>query len=225
MGGGSLVDIVHLRYLVQQNISHYWYDRTNSVSKNISNISFNSKDLWERIRHDEVCSAENIVTEKNNEVFDAWLNPSMSTQGSHWSSIIQKNPFLNRNKVHFCLGPYLDDNEREPDITVGGGLYANTDYYLPWHFQQPWYNPEDDFGSFKYYHFGQIKSVGSDRLDLTPNLVSDHGSTGLDYKIDSKLFFTELLNNLLDDWYWKTFKKSLWNMPDDASILSRVNQD
>ena len=45
--------------------------------------------------------------------------------------MIQKNQYLHRNYVNFCLGPYLDDNEREPDITVGGGLYANTDYYLP----------------------------------------------------------------------------------------------
>lgn len=78
IGTGSLVDIVHLHYLVQQNISHHWHDHDTSVSKNISNIGFNSKDLWERIRHGEVCSAENIVSKKNNEVFSAWLIPPMS---------------------------------------------------------------------------------------------------------------------------------------------------
>ena len=139
--------------------------------------------------------------------------------------MIQKNQYLHRNHVNFYLGSYLDDHERrEPDIKVADDLYANTDYYLPWHFQQPWYNPEDDFDTFKYYHFYQINNVHSDRLDLKPDLVSDHSSIiGSDDKIDSKVFFTKLLNNLLNDWYWKTFKRNLWDIPDDASILSRVN--
>ena len=73
---------------------------------------------------------------------------------------------------------------------MGGGLYANSDYY------QPQYLKEDGIGIFKYYHFSQIKNLHTDRLDLTPDCVNDHDSIS---KSNTKLFFTHLLNNLLND--------------------------
>ena len=224
IGTGSLVDVVHLHYLVQESTSHHWHDHATSVSKTISNIGFNSKQHLKKIRDDdEVCSAENIVSENNNEVFRARLNPPMSAPGNNWSSMIQKNQYLHRNHVNFCS----TSNDSAPDILVGGGLYANTDYYTPRELQWPYINPEDDLGTFKYYHFPQIKNIHAGQLDLTPNLVSDHSSTSVADKIDIKLFFTKLLNNLLNDWYWKTFQEELSseNIPDFANELSLVNQD
>ena len=41
--------------------------------------------------------------------------------------MIQKNQYLHRNHVNFCS----TSNDSAPDILVGGGLYANTDYYTP----------------------------------------------------------------------------------------------
>ena len=75
---------------------------------------------------------------------------------------------------------------------MGGGLYANSDYY------QPQYLKEDGLGIFKYYNFSQVKNIHSDQLDLTPDLVSPDDSIS---KNNTKLFFTNLLNNLLNDWY------------------------
>ena len=77
-------------------------------------------------------------------------------------------------------------------MRVGGGLYANNDYY------QPQYLKENGIGIFKYYNFSQIKNLHKDKLDLTPDFTSNHGSIS---KSNTKLFFTHLLNNLLNDWY------------------------
>ena len=179
----------------------------------IPNICSISKYHLEKIGHDEFCSLENIVTENNNEVFASWLNPSIGTTGNRWSSIIQKNPYLHRSNIDFC--PALDG---APDIRVGGGLYANNDYY------QPQYPKEDGIGIFKYYNFSQIKNLHANKLDLTPDFTSNHGSIS---KSNTKLFFTHLLNNLLNDWYWKTFKRELSNsnIPNFYNKLSLVNQD
>ena len=184
-----------------------------SISFNIPNICFISKYHWEKIRYHEYCSAENIVTENNNEVFASWLSPSMSTTGSRWSSIIQQNPYLYRSNIDFCQAP-----DGDPDIRVGGGLYANSDYY------QPQYSQEDGLGIFKYYNFSQIKNLHKDKLDLTPDFTSNYGSIS---KSNTKLFFTNLLNNLLNDWYWKTFQEQLQSehIPHFRNQLSLVNQD
>ena len=180
----------------------------------IPNICSISKYHLEKIGHDEFCSLENIVTENNNEVFASWLNPNNSIKVNHWSSIIQQNPYLHRSNINFCV--VSDDSD--PDIRVGGGLYANSDYY------QPQYLKEDGIGIFKYYHFSQIKNLHANKLDLTPDFTSNHGSIS---KSNTKLFFTNLLNNLLNDWYWKTFKRELSNsnIPNFYNQLSLVNQD
>ena len=180
----------------------------------IPNLGFISKHQLVHTRHDEYCSVENIVNENNSSVFRSWLNPSLSTKGYHWSSIIQQNPYLHRSNINFCV--VSDDSD--PDIRVGGGLYANSDYY------QPQYLKEDGIGIFKYYHFSQIKNLHTDRLDLTPDCVNDHDSIS---KSNTKLFFTHLLNNLLNDWYWKTFSEELscQNIPEFDDQLLLINQD
>ena len=183
------------------------------TSFSIPNICCISKNHLEKIRKNECFSAQNIVTENNNEVFASWLNPSIGTTGNRWSSIIQKNPYLHRSNIDFCSA--LDG---APDIRVGGGLYANKDYY------QPQYSKEDGIGIFKYYNFSQIKHLHANKLDLTPDFTSNHGSIS---KSNTKLFFTNLLNNLLNDWYWKTFQDGLRSehIPHFANTLSLVNQD
>ena len=184
-----------------------------TTSFSIPNICFISKYHWEKIRNNEFCSAQNIVTENNNAIFASWLNPSIGTTGNRWSSIIQKNPYLHRSNIDFCSA--LDG---APDIRVGGGLYANNDYY------RPQYSKEDGIGIFKYYNFSQIKNLHANKLDLTPDFTSNHGSIS---KNNTKLFFTHLLNNLLNDWYWKTFQDGLRSehIPHFANTLSLVNQD
>ena len=102
--------------------------------------------------------------------------------------MIKENPYLHRSSINFCSAP--DDSGA--DIRVGGGLYANSDYY------QPQYPKEDGLGIFKYYNFSQIKHLHADRLDLTPDFVNGNSSISQN---NTKLFFTNLLNNLLNDWY------------------------
>ena len=180
----------------------------------IPHICCISKNHLEGIRHDEFCYEENIITENNSSVFRSWLNPTISTKGYHWSSMIKENPYLHRSSINFCSAP--DDSGA--DIRVGGGLYANSDYY------QPQYPKEDGLGIFKYYNFSQIKHLHADRLDLTPDFVNGNSSISQN---NTKLFFTNLLNNLLNDWYWKTFKRELSNshIPDFYNQWSLVNQD
>ena len=195
-------------------IIKWYFFLLGSASFSIPNICFISKHQLVHTRHYEYCSVENIVNENNSSVFRSWLNPSLSTRGYHWSSIIQKNPYLHRSNINFCVV----SDDIDPDIRVGGGLYANSDYY------QPQYSKEDGLGIFKYYHFSQIKNLHTDRLDLTPDLVSSDDSIS---KNNTKLFFTNLLNNLLNDWYWKTFKRELSNshIPHFYNQWSLVNQD
>ena len=195
-------------------IIKWYFFLLGSASFSIPNICFISKHPLVHTRHDEYCSVENIVNENNSSVFRSWLNPSLSTKGYHWSSIIQQNPYLHRSNINFCV--VSDDSD--PDIRVGGGLYANSDYY------QPQYSKEDGLGIFKYYHFSQIKNLHTDRLDLTPDLVIPDDSIS---KNNTKLFFTNLLNNLLNDWYWKTFKRELSNshIPHFYNQWSLFNQD
>ena len=184
-----------------------------TTSFSIPNICCISKNHLEKIRKNECFSAQNIVTENNNAIFASWLNPSIGTTGNRWSSIIQKNPYLHRSNIDFRSA--LDG---APDIRVGGGLYANNDYY------RPQYSKEDGIGIFKYYNFSQIKNLHANKLDLTPDFTSNHGSIS---KSNTKLFFTHLLNNLLNDWYWKTFQDGLRSehIPHFANTLSLVNQD
>ena len=191
-----------------------WYFLLGTTSFSIPSICSISKYYWAKIRHNEYYSAENIVTENNNEVFASWLNPNNSIKVNHWLSIIQKNPYLHRSNINFCPAP--DDSGA--DIRVGGGLYANNDYY------QPQYPKEDGVGIFKYYNFSQIKNLHANKLDLTPDFVNGNSSISQN---NTKLFFINLLNNLLNDWYWKTFQEDLWseNIPHFANILSLVNQD
>ena len=180
----------------------------------IPNLGFISKHHLEKIRHNEFCPAENIVTENNNGIFASWLNPPTNAQGHNWSSIIQKNPYLHRSNIEFCSYYHCI----EPDMRVGGGLYANSDYY------QPQYSKEDGIGIFKYYHYSEIKELHTDKLDLTPDCVNDHDSIS---KSNTKLFFTHLLNNLLNDWYWKNFSEELscQNIPEFDDQLLLINQD
>ena len=191
-----------------------WYSFILGITSfSIPNICSISKNHLGKIRKNECCSAQNIVTENNNEVFASWLNPNNSIKVNHWSSIIQKNSYLNRSNIEFCSSYHVD-----PDMRVGGGLYANNDYY------QPQYPKENGIGIFKYYDFSEIQELHTDKLDLTPDFVSNHGSIS---KSDTKLFFTHLLNNLLNDWYWRTFQEELSseNIPDFGNQLSLVNQD